>query len=88
MSSQLYLVKTQQTIILYLKVEQTLCLYTYLYRLKEIAAVINEDLIAQTFKLNGWTDTELPKIAFSDFDEQNIDEFGKIFTARCSRWPS
>ena len=48
------------------------------YRLKEIAAVINEDLIAQTFKLNGWTDTELPKIVFSDFDEQNIDEFGKF----------
>lgn len=48
------------------------------YRLKEIASVINEDLIAQTFKLNGWTDTELPKIVFSDFDEQNIDEFGKF----------
>lgn len=48
------------------------------YRLREIADVINNDLIPQTFKLNGWTDTELPKLVFGDFDEQNIDDFGKF----------
>ena len=48
------------------------------YRLKEIAAVINDDLIPSLFAMNGWTDTELPKIKFSDFDEQNIDDFGKF----------
>ena len=48
------------------------------YRLREIADVINNDLIPQTFKLNGWTDAELPKLVFGDFDEQNIDDFGKF----------
>lgn len=48
------------------------------YRLREIADVINNDLIPQTFKLNGWTDTELPKLVFGDFDEQDIDGFGKF----------
>ena len=51
------------------------------YRLKEIAAVINDDLIPSLFAMNGWTDTELPKIKFSDFDEQNIDDFGKFYSA-------
>ena len=35
-------------------------------------------LSLRCFAMNGWTDTELPKIKFSDFDEQNIDDFGKF----------
>jgi hypothetical protein len=45
------------------------------YRLKEIADVINSDLIPQTFLANGWTDTELPKIVPLDFDVVDIDKF-------------
>ena len=48
------------------------------YRLKEIADVINNDLIPQTFALNGWTDTELPKITFGDFDRPAMEEFSKM----------
>lgn len=48
------------------------------YRLKEIADVINSDLIPQTFALNGWTDTEFPKITFGDFDRPAMEEFSKM----------
>ena len=48
------------------------------YRLKEIADVINNDLIPQTFALNGWTDTELPKVVFGDFDRPAMEEFSKM----------
>ena len=48
------------------------------YRLKEIAAVINNDLIPSLFAMNGWEQLEMPTIKFSDFDEQNIDDFGKF----------
>src|SRR5690606_31461676 len=37
-------------------------------RLKEIADVINNDLVPQTFALNGWSTEELPFITFSDLD--------------------
>lgn len=48
------------------------------YRLKEMADVINNDLIPQTFALNGWTDTEFPKITFGDFDRPAMEEFSKM----------
>ena len=48
------------------------------YRLKEMADVINSDLIPQTFALNGWTDTEFPKIVFGDFDRPAMEEFSKM----------
>lgn len=48
------------------------------YRLKEIADVINNDLIPQTFALNGWSDTEYPKIVFGDFDRPAMEEFSKM----------
>lgn len=48
------------------------------YRLKEMADVINNDLIPQTFSLNGWTDTEFPKIVFGDFDRPAMEEFSKM----------
>lgn len=47
-------------------------------RLREIADVLNNDLIPQTFALNGWDDEELPKFTYSDLDEEDIDEFGKL----------
>jgi hypothetical protein len=47
-------------------------------RLKEISSVINNDLVKQTFKLNGWGDTQLPKITYEDLDEEDLDELSKL----------
>lgn len=47
-------------------------------RLMEIADVLNNDLIPQTFKMNGWEDTEYPKFVYKDLDREDIDEFGKL----------
>ena len=47
-------------------------------RLREIADTLNNDLVPQTFALNGWDDSELPKFTYSDLDEEDIDEFGKL----------
>lgn len=47
-------------------------------RLKEIADVLNQDLIKQTFKLNGWDDTELPKFTYGDIDQEDFDAFSKL----------
>ena len=47
-------------------------------RLREIADTLNNDLVPQTFALNGWDDAELPKFTYSDLDEEDIDEFGKL----------
>lgn len=46
-------------------------------RLQEIADVLNNDLIPQTFKMNGWDDTELPKFQFGSLDEVDLEEFSK-----------
>lgn len=47
-------------------------------RLKEISEVINQDLIKDTFRRNGWTDTELPMVCFEDLDEEDLDMFSKM----------
>jgi hypothetical protein len=47
-------------------------------KLGEVADVINQDLIPQTFALNGWDDIEFPKVVFSDVDEQSLDEMSKF----------
>jgi len=47
-------------------------------RLREIADTLNKDLIPQTFALNGWEEEEYPKFVYSDLDEEDIDEFGKL----------
>lgn len=47
-------------------------------RLREIAEVINQDLIKDTFRRNGWTDTDLPKVCFEDLDEEDLDMFSKM----------
>lgn len=47
-------------------------------RLKEIADVLNNDLIPQTYKQNGWEDTEFCKFVYEDLDEEDLDEFSKM----------
>lgn len=47
------------------------------HRLNEIAEVINTDLIAQLFSLNGWVDEELPKAVPRDVEETSLEEFSK-----------
>lgn len=46
-------------------------------RLREISDVLNYDLIPQTFALNGWDDTDLPKFEFGDLTEVDLEEFSK-----------
>lgn len=47
-------------------------------RLREIADVLNKDLIKQTFELNGWDDVDLPQFTYTDLDEEDLDEFSKL----------
>ena len=46
-------------------------------RLQEIADVLNNDLIPQTFRLNGWTDTEYPTFTYGNLNEIDLEEFSK-----------
>lgn len=48
------------------------------FRLREIQDVINNDLIPQTFALNGWTDVEFPRVVFSEFDDVDLEELSKF----------
>lgn len=46
--------------------------------LNQIAEVINNDLIPQTFRLNGWgTDVEFPKVVPSDIEKESLEELSK-----------
>jgi hypothetical protein len=54
------------------------------YRLKEIADVLNSDLVPTLYALNGWTDTELPKIKSKDISSVSMDEFGKLIQRAAS----
>lgn len=47
-------------------------------RLREIADVLNNDLIRQTFEINKWDTSRLPKLAFEDLDQEDIEEFSKM----------
>ena len=47
-------------------------------RLREIADVLNNDLIRQTFEVNGWGVDRLPKFTFEDLDQEDLDEFSKM----------
>jgi len=46
-------------------------------RLQEIADVLNNDLIPQTFRMNGWDDTEYPKFTYGNLNEIDLEEFSK-----------
>lgn len=47
------------------------------FRCKEIAETIVDDLVRQLYALNGWTDTEFPKIKFTDFAGASLEEISK-----------
>lgn len=44
-------------------------------RLKEIADILNNDLVVDLFQRNKWPTDELPKIAFGDVNEFDLDKF-------------
>jgi len=46
-------------------------------RLQEISNTLNYDLIPQTFKLNGWSDTDYPQFRYGNLNEVDIEEFSK-----------
>ena len=46
-------------------------------RLREIADVLNNDLIPQTFKLNGWDDEELPQFTYGELSKVDLEVFSK-----------
>lgn len=46
--------------------------------LREVQETINEDLIRQTYELNGWDTSRLCKIVYDDFQEENLEEFSKL----------
>lgn len=47
------------------------------HRLKEIASVLNHDLIPQIYKLNSWKLENLPKFVQTDISDVSIEEFTK-----------
>lgn len=47
------------------------------HRLQEIADVLNSDLIPQLFRLNGWSDTDLPKFVTKASSSVSLDEHSK-----------
>jgi hypothetical protein len=47
------------------------------HRLREIRDVLNNDLIAQLYALNGWNQDRLPTFEFSDFEDVDSEAFSK-----------
>lgn len=47
------------------------------HRLQEMADVLNHDLVPQLFSLNGWADTDLPKIVPRDISPASREETSK-----------
>ena len=52
------------------------------HRLQEIADVLNHDLVPQLFALNGWEDTDYPKIVPKDISPVSLEEHSK-WVQRC-----
>jgi hypothetical protein len=48
------------------------------HRLNEIADVLNNDLVVQLYKLNGWSTERLPRFVPGDISEMSADELGKL----------
>jgi hypothetical protein len=46
--------------------------------LREVQEVINNDLIRQTYELNGWDTTRTCRVIYDDFQEENLEEFSKL----------
>lgn len=47
------------------------------YRLKEIANVLNSDLIPSLFKINRWDDTEYPKLCYGPIQKTDLETLSK-----------
>lgn len=47
------------------------------YRLREIAEVLNTDLMRTIFEMNGWDTASLPTFVYSDIEEVSLEEFSK-----------
>lgn len=47
------------------------------YRLREIAEVLNQDLMRSLYEMNGWSCENLPTFAYSDIEEVSLEEFSK-----------
>ncbi len=47
------------------------------YRLREIATVLNEDLMATLYSLNGWSQENMPKFVYEDIEDIDLAEFSK-----------
>jgi hypothetical protein len=47
------------------------------HRLNEIRDVLNSDLIAQIYALNGWNQDRLPTFEYSDFEDIDSEAFSK-----------
>ena len=58
--------------------------YGLQYRLKEIADALNQQLVPQLFKMNGWSDTDLPQIAFGDISKPSLDSISKAVQRICA----
>ena len=47
------------------------------YRLREIAEVLNFDLIPTIYKANGWSQDKLPKFVYEEIEDVDIESFSK-----------
>jgi hypothetical protein len=47
------------------------------YRLREIAEVLNNDLMRTLYEINGWDTVNMPKFVYADIEEISMEEFSK-----------
>jgi hypothetical protein len=47
------------------------------YRLREIATVLNEDLMSSIYSANGWSQENMAKFVYEDIEDINLSEFAK-----------
>lgn len=47
------------------------------YRLREIAEVLNNDLMRTIYEVNGWSLENLPKFVYADIEEISLEDFSK-----------
>lgn len=47
------------------------------YRLREIAEVLNHQLMRTLYEMNGWDTSEMAKFVYSDIEEVSLEEFSK-----------
>lgn len=47
------------------------------YRLREIATVLNQDLMRTIYEMNGWDTADMASFIYSDIEEVSLEEFSK-----------